>query len=231
MWTILYMIAPLLGVALSISWYRSKYYKSKYYKITELKFLKVVLNKGNYGEYSITKYLEKMGLGDRLLVNMYVPKDDGTFTEVDVAFIHNTGIYVLESKNYGGTIYGDHKRKNWIQYMGGNKFTFYSPTRQNYGHIKGLEEYLKDVSEDMFKSWIIFSERCNLKPIKNLPSNVKVIKRSELRRELKYEIKQTRDMWDDSVSEELYNKLIPLCKVSEDVKKEHIENVKSKMKQ
>ena len=38
--------------------------------------------------------------------NLYVPQGGGRVTEIDMVLIHNSGIYVLEIKNYSGWIYG-----------------------------------------------------------------------------------------------------------------------------
>jgi len=38
--------------------------------------------------------------------NCYIPKPDGTLTVIDLILLHISGIYVIESKNYSGLIYG-----------------------------------------------------------------------------------------------------------------------------
>ena len=44
-----------------------------------------------------------------------MPRDDGETTEIDVLMLHTSGIYVFESKNYSGWIFGDEKSKTWTQ--------------------------------------------------------------------------------------------------------------------
>ena len=51
----------------------------------------------------------------RYLFNLYLPKDDGGTTEIDVVFLHDSGMYVFESKNYSGWIFGTETQKNWTQ--------------------------------------------------------------------------------------------------------------------
>lgn len=78
--------------------------KSNYKLESGNSFFKTVFNKGNYGEYLTFLSLEKLDVFKRLLVNVYLPKDDGTTTEIDLIMICHTGIYVFESKNYSGWI-------------------------------------------------------------------------------------------------------------------------------
>lgn len=49
------------------------------------------------------------------MTNLYIPKRDGTITEIDLIMLSQTGIYVFESKNYSGWIFGDEKSKKWMQ--------------------------------------------------------------------------------------------------------------------
>ena len=46
------------------------------------------------------------GRNGKVLRNVYIPKEDGETTEIDLLFITAKGIFVLESKNYSGWIFG-----------------------------------------------------------------------------------------------------------------------------
>jgi len=53
------------------------------------------------------------------------------------------GIFVVELKDYSGWIFGTNAHAYWTAvYRRGRKFKFQNPLRQNYGHIKALEEFL-----------------------------------------------------------------------------------------
>ena len=75
-------------------------------------------------------------------VSTYVPANTGKTSEIDLVVVSKKGLFVFECKNYGGNIYGDAKRKKWIQYIGREKHYFYSPLLQNRGHAKHLREFL-----------------------------------------------------------------------------------------
>lgn len=51
----------------------------------------------------------------KILRNVYVPTIDG-YSEIDVLLLHETGIYVFESKNLSESVYGDEKHPQWQRY-------------------------------------------------------------------------------------------------------------------
>ncbi|MDI3478424.1 MAG: hypothetical protein PWQ59_1949, partial [Thermoanaerobacterium sp.] len=53
--------------------------------------MKTLFDKGNYGEFLTFSYLERLPEYKRLLTNIYVPKEDGTTTEIDLVMIEETG--------------------------------------------------------------------------------------------------------------------------------------------
>lgn len=95
----------------------------------------------------------KFGIPEnQMFRNVYVPNKNGQDAEIDLLVISKKGIFVFECKNYGGNIYGDAKRKNWIQYIGHKKSYFYSPLMQNRRHVEVLRRFL---AEDGIKVPII----------------------------------------------------------------------------
>ncbi len=79
--------------------------------------------------------------------------------------VHETGVYVMESKNYAGWIFGSAEQRQWTQTLeGGHKNRFYNPIIQNCAHIKALAAHL-GLPEDAFRSYIVFSERCELRKV------------------------------------------------------------------
>ncbi|MBQ7529857.1 NERD domain-containing protein, partial [bacterium] len=53
--------------------------------------------------------------------NVYIRTPNGT-TEIDLIVLSRKGLLVFECKNYNGNIYGDGRRKKWIQYLGRKSF-------------------------------------------------------------------------------------------------------------
>lgn len=81
----------------------------------------------------------------------------------------NYGIFVIETKNMNGWIYGQEKDANWIQVSFKTKNSFQSPLRQNYKHTKTISELLK-IPENKFHSVIFFIGDCKFKT--KMPENV-----------------------------------------------------------
>ncbi len=162
----------LLPIALLLLIYfleNREYKKTSYYQITKHPLVAVRFNIGRYGEYLTYKHLKKYEeQGAKLLFNVYIPKENGETSEIDVMMIHKKGIFVFESKNYSGWIFGNETQKTWTQVLPAgkgrsHKESFYNPILQNQSHIRHLKAFLGESIET--KSIIVFSERCTLKNI------------------------------------------------------------------
>lgn len=126
-------------------------------------------NAGQFGEFATEFALANNNLPGELVIfkNVYVPTKEKT-SEIDLLMIHEKGIFVFESKNYSGWIFGSAEQLNWTQSLqNGEKNKFYNPIRQNRTHIKALAEFLEKPASD-FTSYIVFSERCTLKKFRKI---------------------------------------------------------------
>lgn len=175
------------------------------------------------------KTVSLLGRRGKVLRNVYLPKDDGTTSEIDVLFITQKGIFVIESKNYSGWIFGDEKSRNWTAMLAnGEKNQFYNPIIQNKSHLKWMEKYVG--SEIPLFSLIVFSERCELKRITLYSDDIKVIKRDKVYPAVKSIWDGKPDALTDEQVEEVYNKLEKMTHVDAAVKAAHIENIEKNYK-
>jgi len=217
-------------VGLKLLSLRMHYNKSQYQQISGNEFLKTIFDKGNYGEFLTFCMLEKAG-ENNILTNIYLSKKNGTTTEVDLILVNCYGIFVLESKNYSGWIFGDEKNKMWTQSLkGGQKNKFYNPIWQNRGHITALDEYLDRQYTDCFYSYIIFSQRCELKKVSYSSANVSVIKRNILVHVYKKHIATAPNRLSPEEVRDIYSKLKLRTLVDEETKKKHIKEIKTNHK-
>ncbi|OCA98716.1 nuclease-related domain-containing protein [Clostridium beijerinckii] len=223
----LYIII-ILVIIIVLTLKKSKYDKSNYKKESGNGFFAVMMDKGKYGEYLSLNILEKIKGEHRILTNVYLPKENGETTEIDLIYLHETGIYVLESKNYSGWIFGDEKSKYWMQTLkNGQKEKFYNPIKQNNTHIKYLIKLLK-VDEKLVKSIIVFSERCIIKKMEVHSENVKVINRYTLNKTIEKLISNSPKVFAAGEIIELYYELKSYICVSKDVKENHIKQIEEK---
>ena len=135
------------------------YVNSTYYKITKKPVLAMRTDVGSYGEYCIFKLLKSYeSQGAKFLFNVYLPKGENETTEIDVLMICSQGIYVFESKNYSGWIFGNEHQKYWTQLLafGKQKHRFYNPVMQNAGHIQAIRQCLPNNPDIPIFSVIVF---------------------------------------------------------------------------
>lgn len=186
-------------------------------------------NVGQFGEFSTEFALTNGNLDGGLVVlkNIYVPYR-GKTSEIDLLMIHEKGIFVFESKNYSGWIFGSTDQLNWTQSLqNGEKHRFYNPIRQNQTHIKALSEYL-NMPTSSFTSYIVFSERCSLKSVPEDTDQVVIVRRPDMLKKLRSQLRSSANMYSPEEMLQLVQKLQPLTNKSEAEKQQHIEDIKEK---
>ncbi|OWY01948.1 hypothetical protein B6V75_15450 [Thioclava sp. F1Mire-8] len=99
--------------------------------------------KGFIGEVYVSKGLEKLAEegGMHLFDDVTLPVKDGT-TQIDHVLISRSGVFVIETKNMSGWIFGAERQSHWTQVLYKKKTKFQNPLRQNYKHIKAIEDCL-----------------------------------------------------------------------------------------
>lgn len=187
-------------------------------------------DKGAYGEY-LTEYLLRKrnlkGYG-KTLHNIYIPYRGGT-SEIDILLVHEKGIFVFESKNYSGWIYGSDNQVNWTQVLNRNaKNRFYNPIKQNATHVKALSKYL-GIDSGLMKSYIVFSERCELKKVPHNTKEYTILQRHYLLKTIKKDIAKRKAIFTPQEVDIIIEKLTPLTKVSKKVKRAHVDNINAKI--
>lgn len=116
--------------------------------------------------------------------NVLVPKSGVVVdeAELDVLMLHERGVFVFESKNYSGWIFGSERQRMWTQSLNkATKTRFYNPILQNATHVRALSERLV-VPEEHFVSYIVFSNRCELKKVPSGGGGYRICHRDDLLR-------------------------------------------------
>jgi len=139
---------------------------------------------GNLGESMVDRCLRKFrGNGFARLRDVMVPARNGT-SQIDNILVSQHGIFVIETKNYSGSVYGDESSAKWVQLAPGNykePREFYNPIWQNNGHIRALRSLLEQSfpKKVPYHNIVVFSDNCM---VSGLPG---VVKMSELKNVLK----------------------------------------------
>lgn len=125
--------------------------------------------KGVFGEFLVNKLLTSLPETDYTLIkNVTLPTEDGT-TQIDHIVISKFGIFVIETKNMKGWIFGSAHQKQWTQKIYRHSTKFQNPLHQNYKHIKTLESVL-DCNAEHIHSVIVFIGDSHFKT--EMPNNV-----------------------------------------------------------
>ena len=112
---------------------------------------------GSRGETEVIRMLSQTRSAHKKIVNDIVIKTaDGKMSQIDHILINEAGIFVIETKNYKGAIYGTMNSFHWCQYLSGKKFMFYNPVMQNTSHIKRLKMILG--TDFPYHSIVVFAQ-------------------------------------------------------------------------
>ena len=98
--------------------------------------------KGTAGENEVARILSGFNrqryivLNNILLRKPYVRSGEVPTVQIDHIVVSVYGIFIIETKNYSGKIYGYEESKGWSVYLGGQKYPMQNPLRQNHSHSK-----------------------------------------------------------------------------------------------
>lgn len=186
--------------------------------------------KGHYGEYLTEYALEHGNLGNvAVFTNVIVPRASGptSTSEIDVVMLHAKGVFVIESKNYSGWIFGSADQRNWtVTFNANSKTQFYNPIKQNRSHVKALSNYLY-LEEAAFHSYIVFSERCELKKVPPDCAEYVICRRHHLLRNIRKDLARVDPILDTAAFSTLRSKLEALSEASTtEARSAHIQETK-----
>ena len=111
--------------------------------------------------------------------NLTIPSDHNGSSQIDHLVQSRFGIFVIESKDYKGWIFGSKDQDSWTQSLPGgkNRFQFQNPIRQNWSHIMSLKSLMPFIPESAFQSIVVFTDSCEIKtpPIENVVHSEELI--------------------------------------------------------
>lgn len=192
-----------------------------------------VPSKGKMGETHIYSVLDKLEGQKAILTNCYLPLRNGGTTEVDLILIHESGIYVVESKNYSGWIFGSEDQKYWTQSLPSRgrrteKHKFYNPTWQNGTHIRCLKRILQDNTVPYY-SYIVFGDGCELKNVSLTSGEHRVTYCRYLLKAISECAKYYGRRLTCEQIQSFYTALLPFTNVTEEQKEKHVREVYAKI--
>ena len=133
-------------------------------------FIKTPWFKGWFGE-SIVNFLAWLLLDKsrfHRINNVTLPAETGT-TQIDHIIVSVYGVFVVETKNMKGWIFGSPDQKTWTQKIYKHTNKFQNPLHQNYKHVKTLQNILC-LKDNQLHSVVVFVGDSTFKT--DMPENV-----------------------------------------------------------
>jgi len=133
-------------------------------------FFKSSFMKGVFGELKVN-LAAKIFLDKNiytLFKNVTLPTEDGS-TQIDHIIVSRYGVFVIETKNMKGWIFGSEKQKTWTQKIYRHTSKFQNPLHQNYKHTQSLQAALNIEPTTIF-SIVVFVGDSTFKTA--MPDNV-----------------------------------------------------------
>ena len=103
--------------------------------------------KGRVGEMRVELSLGSTLEGKQYVINNLVLNvGENKTSQIDHILINRNGVFVIETKNYEGRIYGSENQHEWTQVLayGHVKNKFYNPIKQNNTHAYHVSRILTD---------------------------------------------------------------------------------------
>ena len=184
-------------------------------------FLSTPIMRGKIGELKISLLLKSITkkYNGKVINDVIIIDENNKSSQIDHVLFHTSGIYVIETKNYSGRIYGTENQKEWTQVLayGNRKNKLYNPLFQNYTHLVRLEKLFGNIKT--FNSCVVFVKG----NINYIEAN-NVYTPNSLKRFILDNINDT--IYTENEINDLYNKLLEYKLNPVKTTKEHVEDIK-----
>ena len=182
--------------------------------------------KGSIGEAKVNTRLNFIGKEYIVLKDILIKSLNGYTSQIDELVLSEYGLFVIETKNYKGWIFGNEKAENWTQVIYKEKHTFRNPIKQNWSHIYALKSLLSDYPNIKYHPIVVFSGNATLKSIE---SSIPVIYSNKLNSTIR------KLSFEKCLSIDELNKIQTILESSElkerNARKEHIKNIKQNVRE
>ncbi|PSL02263.1 nuclease-related domain-containing protein [Cecembia rubra] len=202
-------------------------------KFRNRRLLRTVTNskRGTKTERKLVLKLLKKGISAQTIFHdLYVTKQNGSFTQIDLVVLTTVGIIVIEVKHLSGWIYGKGNQSHWTQVLayGKQKYRLYNPIVQNRQHINDLKRKSKQFENIPFYSLVVFYGDCVLKNVDYVPNGTFLVKANRIMEVIKMiKKKNPPAIYTDK------GEVVKILKESvengknEGIQKRHIEDIKN----
>lgn len=202
----LYIVIPIAIIIILILIYFEK--PKRYLKTSEIR--------GIRGENKVKYIIGETIENEQYIINDLIIANNESSTQIDHIVINTRGIFVIETKNYSGNIFGSENDQQWTQVLshGKVKQKFYNPLKQNATHVYNVR---KLVGQLPIRSLVVF--------VQNNTRNINANNVIPL-----LELKQTLQNGENVLSAQQMKTAYDLLLASKVIitTQEHIHNIKEK---
>lgn len=185
---------------------------------------------GKVGERRVQTEIEKL---EKLKPNqykafhdLYIPKQAGGYSQIDHIVVSEYGIFVLETKNYDGWIFGEENKKYWTQVIYKRKEKFLNPIWQNKDHIKSLKEWLGPEFESApYFSMVVFFKSASFKTEMNFKEAEVIYVRNLIKTIEQYQTTAISKETAERISDKLNRLMIGNKNKKKEIVKQHVQNI------
>ncbi|HSI67723.1 MAG TPA: NERD domain-containing protein [Planococcus sp. (in: firmicutes)] len=185
-------------------------------------FLKSPTVKGFLGELGVRFALRKLDKEKFKVIHDITLQNGEKTAQIDHIVIGTNGIFVIETKNYKGWIFGSERASKWTQTIYKSKKRFQNPIHQNYGHIKVLERSVPDFPRALI-SIINFSSNSTLKAIDVQSQEIHVLQTPLL---VKTILSYNEEFLSAQQAEQYAGQIEQARLSGRDVKRKHVQDIK-----
>ena len=98
--------------------------------------------RGKHGENRVKWVIGETVENEQYVINDLIVSNNENTAQIDHIVINPRGVFVIETKNYSGEIYGSENQREWTQVLayGNVKNKLYNPLKQNATHIYNVKK-------------------------------------------------------------------------------------------
>lgn len=150
--------------------------------------------------------------------NLIIPSRNGT-TQIDHLLVSRYGLFIVETKNMKGWIFGSEDQAKWTQVLYRQKHSFQNPLRQTFRQKKVLSEFLS-IDEKFIHTVVYFVGDCRFKT--ELPPNVLRSRLASYIKRFESQVLTQEDLTD------IRRQLTHIAKNAPITKKEHLASLRER---
>ena len=129
--------------------------------------------KGAVGEWKFRiAMILWLGFTHKTINNVTIRLSNNKTSQIDHVVVSRHGVFVIETKNFKGDITVNESSGYWRQSFRSGSYSFYSPIKQNDGHISALKYLLKNKDYPYFNV-VCFAGTANFNQ-REIPKELKI---------------------------------------------------------